>query len=993
MQTLSTKQQINEILKKYNFIYNVPRGMFLFSSGDGDLIEKSPLGYYRFHFWHDGKIPRPHTNYIGHDKTLGHICVSLIKEEKTKNKYYRMLIRTELNTKSCIVTEDALGSFEIKETNKNIIAMGLSNYIFDEKRRRAQFGDENDQDEAISLFSVDGMTIRSEMSGRTSFLPHSRLKELSETSELDMLELHPVLLNTSTETLDDLEGSNIERTFNQMSITDIEDPKISRIEFDQIPVSKIISQMTSNSDLDFYLSLLELEDHFIPDKYYFDVIKEGEIGEEQWSCFCNFLGVKTEKPPEQEVEEEEPPIITNMNKMTNNTREKLIEELINTEASYLNRLNRLLNHKNALQKYASSTDRLFLGIEDLYQSTESLTKTLSEIKQTEKEEEIVKTISRLIVANISAANYKKYINNRFTVKTSLPEILSTHKIKKIVSSLDKKDPDRLRLVDLLIEPVQRIARYKLFLDEVIKLATEDERLSINTARKYVKDLILHMEKKDRDFYEYNELFQLLQIGLPVNLVNEKRKILNKKNAVLHSPNCPPQSCILVLLSDYLFVGRSDNKMLFISEIKSTNCQYKDDVHIKDHKTLFVDIDPEITIYGCSDEASRKTLFVFKSSKEPFIDFMDKFLETRDKLDPGIEKRVREVNGTRLCFYLDPSQIRTSGIPIILTNILDEKTIDKYSAYDAIAVAQCTNNSVRLTIKTKTEIYCTGEYHTIPDAFRSCKKTKDLEPFFSALGSYRRLSSLYPPFPKTQTKRMQRLLADIVRTTLKTKKSLFSSFKKKFTTKDYTIPSTNQGSLWKGKDESDLLKTKLVTQVTKDFLSNSHEFLLIEMICHVSLYIENAITDTSMIYIDRDITSEGSSILKNTIAGKKIDVIQSLGSQTPDRLCSFILLSLSSLSSEIFPKHVIEKSLESGSLLFGYKYRNFSLFIFGHFNRIIFQNKVDPSLLSKCIFTCLFEGERKKTSERQKIVRNKKDFLTACIQKLLIEPRLIRNQLR
>lgn len=65
------KKRIEDIVVRSGFKYPVPINSFLFSSGDGDVIEDAPLGYYNLHYFN---TLTSNPKGISYTFTYAHLC-------------------------------------------------------------------------------------------------------------------------------------------------------------------------------------------------------------------------------------------------------------------------------------------------------------------------------------------------------------------------------------------------------------------------------------------------------------------------------------------------------------------------------------------------------------------------------------------------------------------------------------------------------------------------------------------------------------------------------------------------------------------------------------------------------------------------------------------------------------------------------------------------------------------------------------------------------
>eukprot|EP00923_Selenidium_pygospionis_P056533 GHVN01098663.1.p1 GENE.GHVN01098663.1~~GHVN01098663.1.p1 ORF type:complete len:1044 (-),score=78.17 GHVN01098663.1:3087-6218(-) len=971
-QRLSTTKHLEEMLGRNGYAYSIPSATHSFSSGDGDLMEFAPLGYYRFHFWKNSKTPKEHKNYLGVDRTLGHFCISLLQESQWQRRYYRLLIRTQLNTKSCIVTQEAIASLGVEETNKAVVGIALSNYIFDEKRRRSIPGD---ADDASSLFSSGAVSLRSEMSARTGFLPHSRLRELSKKTEVDLLTLHPLLLNEklSLHSDDGADETVLSYGKNGGSLVSLSGPDFS--ELDRIPLQALLSNLTSANGIEICNALLDLEESFFPDCYEFDVFRLNRQCEEEWVLFCSFLGTKTGA--------KETALQTDI--VCGKDEACRFSEFISSEKSYHERLVHILSdYKEPLEREykqrgvnTAQLQKAFSGLVRIEQDISRFVSLLSRIRLGTSE--AARDFADALVASISYKTYASFVLNRNEGNAALTALLESHPFAaRHCEERRLQAEHHLDIAALLAEPVQRTMRYDLLLQKML-FSGEDDKAHIHRAREHVRAILDEIEANDKEIESVAALFRLARTvdGVPDDVLDGKKRLLTTTRA-FNVTSVARREIDLVLLSDrVLLVDSKKTCVVFQCMATALDCHYRERDSSKDRQSI---------VLAARDSAFPQILLA--KDDGDFCVFMRLFLAAKERLAPPQEKRTHTHTGTRLTFNIDPPH-GTTPVPILFCNEVTDAILEAHDA-NAIAIVQATDKSFRIIVKTKTEIYCNSQYCILPTKFLYLHETtptgESLESLFDALLNYRRLCSAYPPFEQSLLARSQKMLAGLVRSFIKKNTSFFSALKKTIRKTAELNLTTEKNTLWRDSDETDILKNELIFKVAAHLLPATQEYLLVEMTCHIALYIENAVTDSPNAYLRLAPGNKAHAIYEKTICRKTQDVLKSLGTNTESCLCAFVLLVLDALSTEMLPKHALARSLKDKVLFTHYKYTRFALFLFAHFKRISMKNGIDLTELAECLFAHLLEAQKaKKTSERSRIIRANREVLLRLIRDALEDP--------
>lgn len=224
----------------------------------------------------------------------------------------------------------------------------------------------------------------------------------------------------------------------------------------------------------------------------------------------------------------------NNNNSTNNnqpqvqqddTRNHVISELYETEKSYVESLDVLVNKymsqlKNSDIIEASQVDEIFHQIPQMLLQHQSFLSKLDErISPNLDNLSEIKIGDVLIDAftkePIMSDTYTSFVNNWKTAKESIKNLSGTKaSFVKFIENASREHKGKLSLDALLIMPVQRIPRYELLLKELIKHTTPDhpDHQLLITAQKEVHELALKINRMEKEsFFQEQNMNRLKEI--------------------------------------------------------------------------------------------------------------------------------------------------------------------------------------------------------------------------------------------------------------------------------------------------------------------------------------------------------------------------------------------------------------------------------------------------------------------------------------------------
>jgi alpha-tubulin suppressor-like RCC1 family protein len=221
------------------------------------------------------------------------------------------------------------------------------------------------------------------------------------------------------------------------------------------------------------------------------------------------------------------------------TRQKCVFELLETEQNYVADLKVLVGHymkafrENVKSEKplisAADVQNVFADVEVILGFADHLVKQL--------QEELIhydrfKTNIGDIIAGIAPffKTYTRYCNNYEKATAILTKNKNANpEFKQFVLALDKDEKtNKLGLNSYLIKPIQRVPRYRLLLQDLIKNTHPEHPLykKIDDALEKVKEVALHLNEAVRDIEERQKLTDIasqFEKTVKINLVESHRK--------------------------------------------------------------------------------------------------------------------------------------------------------------------------------------------------------------------------------------------------------------------------------------------------------------------------------------------------------------------------------------------------------------------------------------------------------------------------------------
>ncbi|KAI9595172.1 hypothetical protein BDF19DRAFT_465695 [Syncephalis fuscata] len=369
-------------------------------------------------FWKTRLVPKDHQNYIGEISTLGWGCVSIIKESESSQEYI-VFIRT--------VLKFMLVRIPLKETD------GRLGVVADDLSSNSPYANFSKLYRALSVYKEQ---------------VHAELNQAMQSatdSEKNILCNYIGLIQ------------QFEAVQAAMNLQLVEDPRI-------IPALK------------------NLEGKIFKQSVNIDVILTHPMGNgleriQAAESFLDICGEPLVTPAFLAYIEEEASSFAPSSQTIENRKERkeeIIKELLETEKSYLRKLDALVEIRSMLLAgLQRDSDRyyvnsIFYNISAVAETTKVFIEALEQAITDQDPGSAVAVISYHVER--SSTVYPSYLHNYNTAVQSLRKFQETNRLYKtqLKRAQDLKSCDRLSIADLLVQPVQRIPRYALIITNLLR---------------------------------------------------------------------------------------------------------------------------------------------------------------------------------------------------------------------------------------------------------------------------------------------------------------------------------------------------------------------------------------------------------------------------------------------------------------------------------------------------------------------------------------------
>lgn len=249
-----------------------------------------------------------------------------------------------------------------------------------------------------------------------------------------------------------------------------------------------------------------------------DIVKIVNLENENAKCEVSDTVVDV---PINEVEE----VVMMNQKYVNKKRIDILNEFLLTERSYVESL------KILIQEYFQPTltilspeihQKIFSSIQTIYKVNSTFLDILE--KSLQKEDFLNQTPKSILLAVKSFKLYASYIQNyNIAFKTINVEKDKNSKFEKFLKTVKTN----LNLSSYLIMPVQRLPRYKLLCEDLLKSTPDEEKEVVEKLTEEVKEIVIYCNGKAKEFEESFSSFQY-QRKFKLAIDNSQALLLEKK---------------------------------------------------------------------------------------------------------------------------------------------------------------------------------------------------------------------------------------------------------------------------------------------------------------------------------------------------------------------------------------------------------------------------------------------------------------------------------
>ena len=201
-------------------------------------------------------------------------------------------------------------------------------------------------------------------------------------------------------------------------------------------------------------------------------------------------------------------------------RMSVLQEILNTEKSYLYNLQILIRSKYALHKGKAISEQestyIFSNIEDLYSIHQDISKSLDTRFLTSNDEDCWRMCIGDIFIKLSESlnKYTAYVDNQAQqnqcVGTCGQRKNFVNALCRGVTEFDTKDLVVVQFNSYLITPVQRMCKYPLLLRELIRFTDDDheDKPVLEDALAQIQAATMQVNERKKEFESYVKMLEL-----------------------------------------------------------------------------------------------------------------------------------------------------------------------------------------------------------------------------------------------------------------------------------------------------------------------------------------------------------------------------------------------------------------------------------------------------------------------------------------------------
>lgn len=249
----------------------------------------------------------------------------------------------------------------------------------------------------------------------------------------------------------------------------------------------------------------------------------------------------------------------------------VLNEFIITEVNYVKNLEVIIEHfLQPLSKIVSleTTYKIFSSIQTIYKVNSSL---LENLQNAILEESYIDAVEKVLLNDVKAFKlYTSYIQNYNTsVSTIHSEKLKNSKFSNFLI-LKYKELSEMGIYhdihSLLIMPIQRLPRYELLCQDLLRNTPQDKKELMETVTHNIKSIVSYCNEKNKEYELSLQVFQLHRsYNLPID--NSDKVLFEKKSSELIFYLDQNQKMIaiseFVLLSKYMLIELKNKSKIVI----------------------------------------------------------------------------------------------------------------------------------------------------------------------------------------------------------------------------------------------------------------------------------------------------------------------------------------------------------------------------------------------------------------------------------------------
>ncbi|KAJ3423511.1 faciogenital dysplasia protein [Anaeramoeba flamelloides] len=364
-----------------------------------------------------------------------------------------------------------------------------------------------------------------------------------------------------------------------------------------------------------------------------------------------------------------------------NRRKKIVEEIYSSEVTYVTSLKTMIEvYLNPMKEHVNPIQirSIFSQIDSIINFNELL---LNEIKPrctNWNEKSLIGDIFLKLVSFLKI--YTNYINNYNSAIQTLAQL--TTKKRDLAKLLEKQsllpDVKGLKLTFFLIMPIQRIPRYVMLLQDLVKHTHKKhpDYGNLKESLTKVQEIAMYCNEKKREADQMAETFKIQsKISGLSDIVIPSRRFLREGTAFIKLKNSKKiMKCYLHLFNDLLIISKKAKKLKLLNqieldletyildaleysiEIDDQNNNDSDDDESKNNNNtnqeeptkLFGFTIRDWTLFEDDEEFSIGTTFYFDSKIEK-LEWITSFDRLKNKRMEVFKTRtIKEINNPELC---------------------------------------------------------------------------------------------------------------------------------------------------------------------------------------------------------------------------------------------------------------------------------------------------------------------------------------------------------